>query len=341
MADTGDGGFSFPALPKPRPLPARVRARGQPALPLQRPGFLAAAPTRPAPPATPLQNPLLAGATVADRTAAGGGAAQPPVAAPAAGLLSGLTLPAGGGLLSSLPSRRKVPFEKGYSQMDWVRLTQTHPDLAGLGPGGRLRRDITLEEVAAHASEDDCWTVLRGKVRCRSLCSIGRTGRHAVGVAHLEAMLQGRQRRCGAPLAGRCSSSAPQSPRPLTRCLPCAPSSAPLSAPTTSHCPCLHSPPRGTIPASPPRQVYNLTPYLRFHPGGVPLLLKVAGKDGTALFNKFHAWVRARSGATVMEGSEPAGSARDAMAPALRHEHPTCIRALMHVPPLPLLLINR
>ena len=27
--------------------------------------------------------------------------------------------------------RAKVPFEKGYSPMDWLRLTQTHPDLAG------------------------------------------------------------------------------------------------------------------------------------------------------------------------------------------------------------------
>ena len=27
--------------------------------------------------------------------------------------------------------RKKVPFEKGYSPMDWLKLTQTHPDLAG------------------------------------------------------------------------------------------------------------------------------------------------------------------------------------------------------------------
>ena len=27
--------------------------------------------------------------------------------------------------------RKKVPFEKGYSQMDWLKLTRTHPDLAG------------------------------------------------------------------------------------------------------------------------------------------------------------------------------------------------------------------
>lgn len=28
--------------------------------------------------------------------------------------------------------RSKVPFEKGYSQMDWLKLTRTHPDLAGI-----------------------------------------------------------------------------------------------------------------------------------------------------------------------------------------------------------------
>lgn len=27
--------------------------------------------------------------------------------------------------------RAKVPFEKGYSQMDWLKLCRTHPDLAG------------------------------------------------------------------------------------------------------------------------------------------------------------------------------------------------------------------
>ena len=40
-------------------------------------------------------------------------------------------------------------------------------------------------------------------------------------------------------------------------------------------------------------RVYNMTAYLRFHPGGVPILLKIAGKDGTALFNKYHPWVNA------------------------------------------------
>jgi cytochrome-b5 reductase len=40
-------------------------------------------------------------------------------------------------------------------------------------------------------------------------------------------------------------------------------------------------------------QVYNITPYLRYHPGGADILMKAAGKDGTSLFNKYHPWVNA------------------------------------------------
>ncbi len=39
--------------------------------------------------------------------------------------------------------------------------------------------------------------------------------------------------------------------------------------------------------------VYNITPFLHYHPGGVQILLQCAGHDCTALFNKFHAWVNA------------------------------------------------
>lgn len=37
--------------------------------------------------------------------------------------------------------------------------------------------------------------------------------------------------------------------------------------------------------------MYNITPYLQYHPGGADILLKTAGKDCTALFNRYHAWV--------------------------------------------------
>jgi cytochrome-b5 reductase len=97
---------------------------------------------------------------------------------------------------------KKVPFEKGYSQMDWIRLTNSGTDLTGLGKGTRPRKDITLSEVALHNTVQDGWTVLRGRV-------------------------------------------------------------------------------------------YNLSPYIRFHPGGAKILTPILGRDGTALFNKYHAWVNA------------------------------------------------
>ncbi|GEQ67934.1 hypothetical protein JCM33374_g1600 [Metschnikowia sp. JCM 33374] len=39
------------------------------------------------------------------------------------------------------------------------------------------------------------------------------------------------------------------------------------------------------------KKVYNITPYVNFHPGGVEEIMKCAGRDGTALFNKYHSWV--------------------------------------------------
>ncbi|WZZ30345.1 hypothetical protein YC2023_013746 [Brassica napus] len=97
-------------------------------------------------------------------------------------------------------TRTKVPFEKGYSQMDWLKLTRTHPDLAGL-KGESNRRLISMDEVKRHnKTGDSMWTVLKGRV-------------------------------------------------------------------------------------------YNITPYMNFHPGGVDMLMKAVGRDGTLLFNKYHAWV--------------------------------------------------
>lgn len=95
--------------------------------------------------------------------------------------------------------RAKVPFEKGYSQMDWLKLTRTHPDLAGL-KGHSNKRLISLSEVKQHQTEGSMWTVLKGRV-------------------------------------------------------------------------------------------YNLSPYMKFHPGGVDMLMKAVGKDCTTLFNKYHSWV--------------------------------------------------
>ncbi|OMO94438.1 hypothetical protein CCACVL1_06005, partial [Corchorus capsularis] len=60
-------------------------------------------------------------------------------------------------------TRTKVPFEKGYSQMDWLKLTRTHPDLAGL-KGQSNRRLISMSEVKQNQTEGSMWTVLKGRV---------------------------------------------------------------------------------------------------------------------------------------------------------------------------------
>lgn len=129
------------------------------------------------------QNPLLAGATVTDRSggssgSSGSGAAPPATMGGTLGKLesalqqSGMPPPRG--------RKKVVPFEKGWSQMDWVRLTQSGADLSGLG-GGRPRRDITLEEVAQHNTREDCWTVLRGKVGAAAGCCGWAQGRQLSG----------------------------------------------------------------------------------------------------------------------------------------------------------------
>lgn len=38
-------------------------------------------------------------------------------------------------------------------------------------------------------------------------------------------------------------------------------------------------------------KVFNITPYVNFHPGGAKEIMKCAGRDGTSLFNKYHSWV--------------------------------------------------
>jgi cytochrome-b5 reductase len=38
-------------------------------------------------------------------------------------------------------------------------------------------------------------------------------------------------------------------------------------------------------------KVYNIGPYLHYHPGGIDILKSSLGKDGTALFERYHRWV--------------------------------------------------
>jgi cytochrome-b5 reductase len=38
-------------------------------------------------------------------------------------------------------------------------------------------------------------------------------------------------------------------------------------------------------------QVYDVTQYLEYHPGGMEELMRAAGTDATELFNEHHMWV--------------------------------------------------
>lgn len=59
-------------------------------------------------------------------------------------------------------------------------------------------------------------------------------------------------------------------------------------------------------------KVYNVTPYMKYHPGGVDELMKGAGLNATELFNKVHPWVNITSmlekcliGHLVVQSSPP------------------------------------
>eukprot|EP00798_Chlamydomonas_sp_ICE-L_P018900 gene18900-25458_t len=55
------------------------------------------------------------------------------------------------------------PIEKGFTQLDWLRLTRSGADM-NEQQGAAPRKEITLEEVKLHRSRDDAWMVLHGKV---------------------------------------------------------------------------------------------------------------------------------------------------------------------------------
>ncbi|KAG7384104.1 Cytochrome b5 reductase 4 [Phytophthora pseudosyringae] len=68
-----------------------------------------------------------------------------------------------GGCPTMIQRRNKVALPPGYSQLHWMRLCQSGQDLSGLR-GGPPRRAVSMEEVNRHNTEDDCWSVLDGKV---------------------------------------------------------------------------------------------------------------------------------------------------------------------------------
>ena len=48
----------------------------------------------------------------------------------------------------------------GCGLLDWIRFCRKTKDLAG---NGGVKRQITLDELEQHCTEDDAWTAIRGK----------------------------------------------------------------------------------------------------------------------------------------------------------------------------------
>jgi len=105
-------------------------------------------------------------------------------------------------ILPKSSTRKKVILKPGFSLMDWINLTNSARDIAGLK--GKRPGPLKWEEIWEHNSVHDAWTVYQGKV-------------------------------------------------------------------------------------------YNITPYMHYHPGGIPILKSVAGRDCTSEFNKYHQWVNVES----------------------------------------------
>ena len=77
-------------------------------------------------------------------------------------------------LLTGNP-RNKVALKKGFSLMDWVRLTKSGRDLAGTG--GKILK-VTRKELAKHRSKRDCWMAINGESKLiKLLCCWGRKSR--------------------------------------------------------------------------------------------------------------------------------------------------------------------
>ena len=85
----------------------------------------------------------------------------------------GINNPAQGGLFP-LPNsqqvvgstRNKVALAKGFSLMDWIRLTKSGKDLTGVGGprvGGKVR-EVTRQELRKHRKRNDAWMALNGAV---------------------------------------------------------------------------------------------------------------------------------------------------------------------------------
>jgi cytochrome b involved in lipid metabolism len=82
-------------------------------------------------------------------------------------------------------------------------------------------------------------------------------------------------------------------------------------------------------------KVYNISPYMVYHPGGESILKPVLGKDATPLFDKYHRWINEEGYVLSLDERLQTVAAKPSQSPT-RTDTPVICRA--YCPPCSLLM---
>ncbi|KAJ8640918.1 hypothetical protein MRB53_017612 [Persea americana] len=149
-------------------------------------------------------------------------------------------------------AREKFLFEKGFNQMDWLKITRKHSDLADFV-------QIRMPLYGTSYNGDGIFSLNKRSLNALICQEFKQFTRFPLSPCHFKWPKM---------FSYNCKISEPIKRRFNNR--------------GESIC--------WTVLKG---RVYNISPYMKFHPGGVDMLMKAAGKDCTSLFNKYHAWVNA------------------------------------------------
>ena len=138
-----------------------------------------------------------------------------------------------------------------------------------------MSKTFTADEVSKHNTENDCWIIINKKVRTRRRSHVGG----------------GRERLIRSSAIASCTRSLRLlKPRTASRCS------------HSSHY---------VLDFACVVQVYDVTKFLKLHPGGKKILLGVGGQECTEQFNQFHnaTAVLAKYGPKLIIGEVAGGAA--------------------------------
>ena len=175
--------------------------------------------------------------------------------------------------------------EAGHGLKDWIRLNRLSVDMSGTQ--GRMLR-VTTHELAKHCTEDDAWTAINGEpIALRASVRPGERGvrpKHVVfrlsslSFFHVFSITVIVEIISHAVMLARLFRDV----RVLYLLTNYRSKSLLAKGKSFSGVRDLSL----SLSLSLPGRVYNITPYLKFHPGSVAEIMRGAGKDCTDLFDQ-------------------------------------------------------